>query len=283
MQKVTFKNNLNGLDVTFSSDTPGKLLAAFDGDSLGADFVRFKPVSRDGTRTLTHTLNARTVTMTVNWYSVRNGKRSRAGGLTFWERLQYTLVPGDSGTLVWTNGSDTRSINCYAAETPALHEPFSGLFSADIKLVADYPLWKGNVQKVDVFSGQFHADAVEIENTCPVPIPPLIKIEGSVASMFRTNPAGGYPYPTQSLFIDAERAGGSTNALFIDCAEQTVYRYAPDGSGKKNDRTYCLSPASEFFYLYPGKNIIVLSMNTGYENDTTVTFYRNDHYLGVSG
>ena len=284
MPKVTFTNSVNGCSLTFAADTPQKLLAAFDGDSLGADFVQFKPVGHDGSRTLSHTLNARTVTMTVNWHAEKNGKRSRSLALKTWEEIQWTFVPGDEGTLVWSSGGKTRTINCYAAETPVLRELASGLFSADIKLIADYPLWKGSTKHSAVFTGEFKMEAVEIDNACPVPVPPLIKIEGSSAAgssaIITQTGYGGRGLQTPN--IDFNRSDISTDALYIDCAELSVYRYAPDGSGKKLDRTHCLSPLSEFFYLYPGKNIIVLTMNTDGGSDTTITFYWNDHYLGVS-
>lgn len=281
MQRITFHNNQNDLEYSFATDTPRTLLSAFDGNSLGAEFVQFKPIDFDGSKTLSHTLNARTVTFTADWYAVEGGKRSRAAALDEWEKLQWVFSPGDAGVLTWTNGTDIRTIECYANEIPVLHEKTRGLFSADFTLTADYPLWKGSVLHSAVFNGRFTMELVEIENTCPVFVPPLIKIEGGIVSLMRTNRAGK-SYPDKTLEIDPSRCSAD-KAVYIDNEQQLVYQYSPDDTGKKLDRNYSLTPFSDFFSLYPGVNGIVLTMNANVgDAETTVTFNWWDRYLGVS-
>lgn len=281
MQRITFHNNQNDLEYSFAADTPSALLSAFDGNSLGAEFVQFKPIDFDGSKTLSHTLNARTITFTADWYAVEGGKRSRAAALAEWERMQYVFAPGNEGTLTWTNGAETRTIDCYANEIPALHEKARGLFSADFTLTADYPLWKGSVLHSSVFTGKFLMELIEIENTCAIFVPPLIKIEGGIVSLMRTNQAGK-TYPNKTLEIDPSRCSAD-RAVYIDNAQQLVYQYAPNDTGKKLDRNYSLTPYSEFFGLYPGVNNIVLTMNANSGDvETTVTFNWYDHYLGVN-
>lgn len=278
MQKITFHNNVNDLEVSFATDTPGAFLSAFDGNSLGAEFVQFKPLSHDGSRTLSHTLDARTVTFTAVWYAVEGGRRSRPKALEMWQKLQYAFAIGDKGTLTWTNGTDVRTIECYAAETPALHESVGSLFSAEFTLTADYPLWRGNTAHSKSFSGRFTSDGLTIENICPIAVPFVAVLDGSIASIY-------CPKQAKRLDIDITRRGGYGYPVYIDTAKQRVYGFSPNADGEitEDDLTACLSPRSAFFDLMPGSNLIVLTMNAGAaETDATVKFEWYDYYLGVS-
>lgn len=278
MQKITFHNDVNGLEAVFASDTPQRFLSAFDGNSLGAEFVQFKPLSRDGSRTLSHTLSARTITFTAVWYGVENGRRSRAKALEHWQHLQYTFAVGGVGTLTWTNGTDVRTIECYAVETPELRESMGGLFSAEFTLKADYPLWRGNVPHTKTFTGRFTSDGLTLENPCPIAVPFTVVLDGNIVSVY-------CPAQEKRLDIDVSRHGGYDHPVYIDTAKQRVYGFSPNGSGEltEDDLTSCLSPKSAFFDLMPGENLIILTMNAvGGETDATVNFEWYDYYLGVS-
>lgn len=278
LQKITFHNDINDLEVSFATDTPRTFLSAFDGNSLGAEFVQFKPLSRDGSRTLSHTLSARTITFTAVWYGVENGRRSRSKALELWQTLQYAFAIGDVGTLTWTNGSDVRTIECYAVETPELHESFGGLFSAEFTLTADYPLWKGSEEHSRAFSGTFTSDGLTLVNPCPIAVPFTVVLDGNIVSVY-------CPAQEKRLYIDVSRHGGYDYPVYIDTARQRVYGFSPNGSGEltEDDLTSCLSPRSAFFDLMPGSNLIILTMNaSSAETDATVKFEWYDYYMGVS-
>ncbi len=297
MQKITFHNNNNDLECSFATDNRTQFLAAFDGNSLGADFTTFKPVAFDGTRTLAHTLGARTIPFTAQWcgLSVTDGtfagayheRYDRNAALEEWEKLQFTFNPGDKGVLTWTNGKQTRTINCYAEETPPLKEITRGMFAADFKLIADYPLWRGDTLHSATFSGtEYKAEAVIVTNDCPIFVPPLIVIDGvsresgQTATVIRSNRAGK-SYGTKSIGINTSVCSESMGKIYIDCAEMLCYQNAPTGS--KYNRNNALSPYSEFFSLYPGDNTIVLTMNTASDQPPiTIEFEWYDHYLGVT-
>lgn len=282
MQKITFHNNQNDLEFSFATDTPRALLSAFDGNSLGAEFVQYTPIDFDGAKTLSHTLNARTITITADWYAVEGGKYSRSKALAEWEKMQWAFAIGSVGTLTWTNGAETRTIDCYANETPALHEKARGLFSADFTLTADYPLWQGGVLHSTAISvsdtSHFGFTEAEIENTCPISVPPLIKIEGNDVWIYRSGNTDKY----RMMEIDTSLCSVNMGAIYVDNAQRYVYQYKSDGSGEKVNRNYSLTARSEFFSLCPGKNKIVLETFGADIVEATVTFSWRDHYLGVS-
>lgn len=288
MQRITFHNNQNGLEYTFATDTPRALLAAFDGNSLAAEFTQYKPIWFDGIRTKTHTFNARTITFTVNWYAVEQGKRSREKALAEWDKMLYVFAPGNEGTLTWTNGTETRTIDCFANETPVLHEKARGLFSADFTLTADYPFWRGTTKrsKVLTYSGQGAPSYYNVENNCPIPVYPLIKVECTVGS------GGGYTIgwdaPEEALEFDKKlqnrvltiqyKANINDSPIYIDNQKRCVYQYY--GGSEVNKTSYYLSPISSFFSLLPGDNSIVLA-GGNLNSSLVVTFSWFDHYLGV--
>lgn len=270
MQRITFHNNQNGLEYTFATDTPRALLAAFDGNSLGAEFVQFKPVGFDGSKTSSYTLNARTITFTADWYAVEGGKRSREKALAEWEKIQYVFAPGHTGVLTWTNGTETRTIECYSNETPALHEKARGLFTADFTLTADYPLWRGSVQHTATLSSTY--TVYEIENTCPIAVPPLVKfVNGKNLSIVMQS-------PVNSQCTDLKLQSALTTEIYIDNAKRCAYSY--NSAGVMNDYTHRLTPQSKFFSLYPGVNKVSFTSPLG--SAPVVTFIWFDHYMGVS-
>lgn len=288
MQKITFHNNINGLEVSFATDTPQALLAAFDGNSLAAEFTQYKPIWFEGIRTKTHTFNARTITFTVNWYAVERGKYSREKALAEWDKILYVFAPGNEGTLTWTNGTKTRTIDCYANETPMLREKARSLFSADFALTADFPFWRGTTEHSQVltYSGQGGAPSFyNVENNCPIPVYPLIKAECTVG----TN--GGYTIawnaPEETLEFDKKmqtrtltimhKANINDAPVYIDNQKRRVYQYL---YGSAVNKTSYLSPLSSFFNLLPGDNNIVLA-GGNLNSSLVVTFSWFDHYLGV--
>ena len=292
MQRITFHNNQNGLECTFASDTPRTLLTEFDGNSLSAEFAQYKPIWYDGIRTKSHTFNGRTITFTVNWYAVENGRRSREAALAEWDRLLGVFAPGLEGTLTWTNGKETRLIDCYANETPVLHEKAHGLFSASFSLAADFPFWRGTEEHSQIltYTGSGSPSYYTVKNNCAITVYPLIIAECTVGS------GGGYAIawqaPAETLELDRKMEtkslgigyssytmGGVTNGapIYFDCRKRCAYQYS--GTNAINKTKY-LSPTSSFLSLIPGDNTMVLSGgNLSSALNVTVKWY--DYYTGV--
>lgn len=288
MQRITFHNDQNGLEYTFATDTPRALLVAFDGNSLAAEFTQYKPIWFEGVRTKAHTFNGRTITMTVNWSVIEDGKICREAACAEWDKIQSVFAPGYEGTLTWTNGIETRTITCYANETPRPREKVRGLFSADFTLTADYPFWLGTTEhsktithSVD-YAGSFH----NVVNDCPIIVYPLIKSACALGT------GGGYTIVWQApenplefdkkmqdraITINYSSGLANSSPIYIDNQKRCVYQYS--GSSIVNKTSY-LSPPSSFFGLLPGDNNIVLA-GSNFGGLLTVTFSWFDHYLGV--
>lgn len=265
MQKITFHNNQNGLEYTFAADTPRALLVEFDGNSLGAEFVQFKPVGFDGSKTSSYTLNARTITFTADWYAVEGGKRSREKALAEWEKMQYTFAPGQTGILTWTNGVQTRTIECYANETPDIREKVRGLFSAEFTLSADHPLWRGAEHSVVL--NQTYTDFI-VTNTCPIAVPPIFTVEAKSMNI-RVN----------GNQIALGSSDSSLYKLLLDCEKRRAVGYYSGGSYGSDyevDMSRFVNPDFSYPVLKPGDNIV---RNEGGPFNVTVVWH--DRYLGV--
>lgn len=265
MQRITFHNNQNGLEYTFATDTPRALLVEFDGNSLGAEFVQFKPVGFDGSKTSSYTLNARTITFTANWYAVEGGKRSREKALAEWEKIQYIFAPGHTGVLTWTNGTETRTIECYSNETPMLIEKVRGLFSAEFTLTADYPLWCG--EEHSVVLNQTNTDFI-VTNTCPIAVPPIFTVEAKSMSV-RVN----------GKLIALGASDTDVYKILLDCEKRRAVAYYTASSYKaahEEDISRFVNPAYSYPILNSGANTV---RSEG--GSASVTVIWHDRYLGV--
>lgn len=288
MQRITFHNNQNGLEYTFATDKPRALLTAFDGNSLAGKFTQYKPIWYDGIRTKSHTFDGRTITFTAEWSAVSGGKRSRELALAEWDKMLGVFATGLEGTLTWTNGIETRTIDCYAIETPMLREKARGLFAADFSLNADFPFWQGTTEHSQVltYTGSGAPSYYKVTNSCPITVYPLIIADCTAST------GGGYTIawqaPEETLDFDRKMetktvtisyTTGFTNGvpIYLDNQKRCAYQYS--GATAINKTNY-LSPTSSFLSLLPGDNTIVLAggnLNT----PLNVTFKWNDYYLGV--
>lgn len=275
MQKITFHNNQNSLEYTFAADTPRALLVEFDGNSLSAEHAQFKPVGFDGSRTYNHTLNARTITFTAAWYAVEGGKRSREKALAEWDKMLAAFAPGQSGTLTWTNGVKTRTIECYTNEVPELCEKARGLFSAEFELTADNPLWLGEEHSFTL-ADELNIEQVFTVNASAV-VAPIIDIYGgdltTVDFRIRNNhyeyckvyslpePPSYYP----NFRLDLERG----IACYFD-------NYGTEDNWTKY---VALAQGQQDFVLYPGEAVAMLYRNDGFLSNINIRWY--DKYWGV--
>ena len=264
MKKLTYTNSANGLSMEFSSDsrTMHLDLRNFDGCSVGASAVTYKPVGIDGEKLITGTLNSRTIILPVEFTAISGGKYSRAGALGIWEQLLRTFIPLNDGWLVWTDGTRSRRIKCRTAETPKLTQVLPFLFSAQISLIADYPYWESTEEhSVSVAAS---ASAVTVDNTCGIAVPLCIDV-----------PSGG----SQPLIYNRTAGCGLSFSIApeqdctVDTRECTVT--LDDGSFAN----HLLSADSEFFRLLPGENVIQV-LGTGSGSDTAKIRWR-DLYMGV--
>lgn len=263
MQKITYENYLNGLSASFANDSPQAFLAAFDGNSAGCTAITYKPAEFDGEKFISANLDARTITFTAEWYGVDGGKFSVKQSYQKWGRLQSVFVPGNMGKLTWTNGRESRFIECRASELPSLTRVVGNKFSAEFKLVADYPYWQDVNENAFDFSGYSIGDPLTITNGCGVAVP------------FVFTCAGGNPMLaslTANAMIVVSRPEDTT-AVEIDTRQCVVT------AGGELCNQY-LSADSEFFKLMPGDNSLRIA-NLGYTaNDCAMTWH--EHFTGVN-
>lgn len=267
MQKITFENYSNGLSASFSRDEPKMFLAEFDGNSAGSTAVTYKPAEFDGERFISANLNSRTIAFTAEWYGIRNGRYSIDQSYKIWEGLQRVFVPGQMGKLTWTNGKETRFIECRTAELPNFTRVIGCRLSAEFQLVADYPYWQDVKEHIFDFSGYSITDLITVTNSCGIAVP------------FIFTCSGGNPFLV-SLTAGASislRRPNSAGAVEIDTRRCTVTSFS------SGDGVLCnqyLTADSEFFKLMPGDNAIRIESMNFQENKCQMTWH--DHYLGVN-
>lgn len=234
MTKATYTNAVNGLSCTFSADNPMMFLESIDGCSCGSEAITYRPLNLNGQRFVSSTLTARTVQLTVNFGGISEGKYSRSEAMKRWEEIQRVFVPGDMGTLTWTNGTESRFIKCRTSETPKPSELLPYLFRASFSLTADDPLWFDSVENVVELT-----NGVTIENPCGIEVPFIAEVSTSVSafSMARTSDGAGIAL-----------ANRINEPFTIDTAKCTV----TTASGELVNNQ--LSVNSQFFGILPGIN-----------------------------
>ena len=246
MRKVTYTNLVNNLSAEFSSEDPLMHLdlKGFDGASVGARTVTYRPVGLDGQKLVSAHLNARTITLPVEFAARENGRYSRQGALAVWESLLRVFVPLHEGRLTWTDGTRSRRINCRLAETPQLTQRLPFLFGATFSLVADYPYWEDCTEQTASLS----TGETQINNTCGIAVPFCVEL-----------PAGGQPaIVSATAGKGIGFAAAPPQACTVDMRECTVT--LADGTNANN----LLTVNSEFFTLAPGVNTIrALDLGTG--------------------
>lgn len=263
MKKLTFTNLVNGLSAEFSSEsrTMHLILDQFDGSSVGASAIAYKPVDLDGQRLISTSLNARSVAVPVEFTAMTDGKYSRAGALAVWDKLLKVFSPLHEGWLVWSDGTNSRRIKCRAAETPNLTQVLPFLFSATFSLVADRPYWE-DVQEHSVAVAA-SATAITINNACGLAAPFCVDVPASGSAPLIYN-------RTTGKNIAFTKSPGQ--ACTVDTRECVVT--LADGSFAN----HLLTVESEFFQLVPGNNELQI-LGTG-GSDTAVIRWR-DLFLGV--
>ena len=267
MQKITFENSVNGLSATFSTDTPARFLADFDGNSAACTAITYKPADFDGERFISANLDPKNITFTANWYGVSGGKYSLSAANAFSEELRRVFVPGQMGKLTWTNGTKTRFIECRTVEFPVIKRiVFGSFFSAEFKLVADYPYWQGEVHSY-VFEGVYPASrSINLTNSCGVAVPFVF--------------TSTHPYIALALFeenggIIRLTEGDYSGALKVDTRKCLVTL-----NGEAANQY--LSPQSTFFKLPPGDfemRMLNVSGQSQINAGTSLTWH--DCYIGV--
>ena len=263
MQKITYENYSNGLSASFSRDDPRMFLAEFDGNSVGSTAITYKPAEFDGDRFISANLNSRTITFTAEWYGVKDGRYSIKESYRMWEQLQRVFVPGQMGKLTWTNGIESRFIECRTSDLPNFSRLIGSKLSSDFQLVADYPFWQNVKEHIFDFSGYNISDLITVTNSCGIAVPFIFTCSGG--NPFLANMTAG-------AFISLRRPDNA-GAVEIDTRRCTV----------TSDGVLCnqyLTADSSFFKLMPGGNAIRIESMNFQENNCKMTWH--DHYLGVN-
>lgn len=258
MAKVTYTNAVNGLSCTFSSDDPMMLLESIDGCSCGCDAITYRPLNLDGQRFVSSTLTARTVVLNVNFGGKAGGKYSRKEAMKRWEEIQRVFVPGNMGTLTWTDGTESRFIKCRTSETPKPSELLrnKSLFCASFSLTADNPLWFDSVENIVPLDNV----GVTIENPCGIEVPFIAEVSAGVDAfaMARLEDGAGIAL-----------ANRINEDFTIDTAACTV----TTASGELVNNQ--LSVNSSFFGILPGTNRFAVA------SFGTVTIKWRKAYMGI--
>ena len=261
MRKITFTNETNGNAVSFSTDDSTMFLEDFDGNTCPSTAVTYKPAEYDGQRFISANLNARTITFTVNFTATSDGKHSYSGAAEKWDEIQAVFVPGQYGTLVWADGTNSRQIRCRTEGTPCpALKCRPSLFTATFSLVADKPLWYDTVANTIEITGSY--TVYTINNDCGIAVPFVLDVDLYAPFIYSNTAETG-------LAFSSECSSGVT----VDTDECTVYC----GDELVNN---LLTASSEFFKILPGANVIQVLPGIGSGGGTgTLTWYKA--YMGV--
>lgn len=212
-------------------------LESVDGVSCGSSAITYKPIDYDGNLLISTSLNARNIPLVLNFGGKKDNMWSRSNAMERWQEIQKVFIPGQTGTLTWTDGINSRFIRCRVDSTTQPTQILPFLFRVKINLIADRPLWYDSAESVvELASGQ---SSVTIKNDCGIAVPFLMEV-GS----------------TTSVFAVASVAAGTGLALVqsigqdfvIDTDACTVT--AANGILVNNQLTI----DSEFFRIMPGSN-----------------------------
>lgn len=266
MQKITFANGVNGLSATFSTDTPARLLVDFDGSSAACTAITYKPADFDGERFISSNMDAKTITFTANWYGISGGKFSISAAKAFADELRRVFVPGQVGTLTWTDGAKTRVIDCRTSEFPIIKNVFGCCFAAEFKLIADYPYWQGETHSY-AFEGVYPASrSINLTNACGIAVPFVFTSTHPYIALAAYSTNGGVIRLTEGNF---------SGSLMVDTRKCLVTL-----NGERAN--HYLSPQSTFFKFPPGDfelRLLNVSGQSQINAGTTLTW--RDHYIGA--
>ena len=260
MRKITYTNAVNGLSVEFSTENPlmHLNLEGFDGSSVSANSITYTPVEYDGQKTVLNNLSARTITLPLEFSAKVDGKYSRSEALKVWEKLCSVFVPIHCGTLVWTDGTRSRQIECRAAEVPRITQVLPFMFSTVVNLVADFPYWEDTNENSKTLSSGV---GITVTNECALAVPCYIDVTASASSQFScVNATVG-----KGLSFT-----GYSGSFTIDSKKCAVI--LSDGSYGNQ----YLGVSSEYFWLAPGDNTFHVA---NYSSGLTIRW--KNMYLGV--
>lgn len=264
MRKITYTNSSNGLSAEFSSDDPLMHLDLknFNGSSVGAAAITYKPVEFDGQKTISTSLSARTISLPVEFTARENNSYSRKSAFAVRDKLLRVFAPLDEGWLVWTDGTESRRIKCRTAETPQFTEHLPFLFSATFSLIADYPYWESTKEHSIELSSGYHT--VTVTNSCGLAVPVCIDVPsgGSQPAILLKNTGAGIGFeiaPEQDCTVD-------TRECTVTYADGTF-------------ASHLLTTNSEYFKLLPGENYIS-ALDIGGSGGAVLRW--RDLYLGVN-
>lgn len=269
MQKITFENSINGLEITFSTATTDQFLADFDGNSAGSEAITYKPLGFNGQRLVRTSMSARTITATIQLRGEKGGKYSKEAVRTKWEQVQKVLVPGDMGRLTWSDGRNSRYIDCRVEATPKAAYELPFLLTATFAFIADAPLWFDTEEQVITFvDNQAHI----YENDCGIAVPILFEVTTTNASSpwLMVLPHNG----TQGFSLALFEAVPAGKRLVVDTSDCTVKLFSDSDFEYANQ---LLSTESAFGYLQPGENTIMCAWSAG----CTAMLRYHKAYMGV--
>ena len=261
MQKITYTNSVNGLSCTFSNDAPLMYLESIDGCSCGAQDIIAKPLDYDGQRFISSSLNARTVQFTAQFGGILDGRYSRAEAMKRWQEIQRVFIPGQIGVLTWTDGTESRFIECRAAEMPNFSQILPFLFRVSFSMTADYPYWQDSVENIVNYSAS--TLSAIITNDCGIAVPFIVEAT-----------------PAADILVIYNRTTDKGIA-FANTVSETIYIDTRECTVKTASGEYCnhlLTVDSEFFELVPGDNDIAW---LGTPSAATLTWRKA--YMAIGG
>lgn len=230
---------MNGLSCTFASDTPMMLLESVEGVSCGSSAITYKPIDYDGQLLISTSLNARNIPLVLNFGGKKGNMWSRSNAMERWQEIQKVFIPGQTGTLAWTDGTNSRFIRCRVDSTTQPTQILPFLFRVKMNLIADRPMWYDSVENVvELPSGEWTAT---INNDSGIAVPFLLEVGTSTSVFAMASVAAG-------VGLSLQNATGE--GFTVDTDKCTV---TTDSGLLVNNM---LSVESEFFKLMPGENVL---------------------------
>ena len=152
MQTLQFKTNYDTVilsDLGRSSINEEKVpivLYSFDPNSLSISTDTVKCIEMAGQHTVSTTVNPRTLTVTVTYNGIKDGRDTEAAMYALRRKLLKVFRLGEKGELAYTNSNGTYYLDVYPAEYPVIERTTGTLCKATLYFTADYPYWHQTVE-----------------------------------------------------------------------------------------------------------------------------------------
>ena len=260
MKKIIYTNAF-GDSIEFGCDGGTLTLEDIDANSLGMTVSASKNAGQDGQTTTGKTYNPRDIRCKVGIKGLASGRWSKSEFDRLWSQVTQAIVPNVDGTLVYINGNNRYTINCYPQELAQPERVVGEYYRMVIDFIADWPFWRGAEEHSTSIAG---GETATINNPSGVEMPITVIFSGPASNVRLTNVTTG-----KFLRLAQSIADGVT--LTVNTANYTAT--LSDGTRAN----YKLAANSEYFRLFRGDNLLEATS----DGTEPVTVKYQYVYLGV--